>query len=237
MLLALDYDGTLAPIVADPHRAAMRLSTRTLLRQVARAYPCVVISGRARADVGRRVRGLGVIEVIGNHGIEPEHAPAPALPEVRRWIPVLEQGLGRLRGVTIEDKGLSLAVHYRRSRQKRAARARILAVAAGLGEVRLVAGKQVLDLLPPGAPDKGLALDRVRDRLGCETAVYVGDDETDEDVFALGGTGRLLGIRVGRRRGSAASFYIRTQAEIDALLRRLLALRKGPRLAPPVEPT
>jgi len=71
MVLALDFDGTLAPIVADPERAAMRLSTRRLLRQVARAYPCVVISGRARADVLRRVRGLGVLEVIGNHGSEP----------------------------------------------------------------------------------------------------------------------------------------------------------------------
>jgi trehalose 6-phosphate phosphatase len=223
MLLALDFDGTLAPIVADPARAAMRPSTRRLLGQVARAYPCVVISGRARADVLRRVRGLGVREVIGNHGIEADGAAA--LPEVRRWIPLLEQRLGRLQGVTIEDKGLSLAVHYRRSRAKRAARARILAAAAGLGDVRLVAGKQVLDVLPPGAPDKGLALERVRARLGCETAVYVGDDETDEDVFALARSRRLLGIRVGPRRGSAAAYYIRTQAEIDLLLDRLLTLR------------
>jgi len=238
MLLALDYDGTLAPIVTDPERAAMRLSTRRLLREVARAYPCVVISGRARADVARWVRGLGVIEVIGNHGIEPGHAPAPAVPEVRRWIPLLEQRLGRLQGVTIEDKGLSLAVHYRRSREKRAARARILAAAAGLGEARLVAGKQVLNVLPAGAPHKGRALEHVRARLGCETAVYVGDDETDEDVFALGRAGRLLGIRVGCGKRSAAAFYIRTQAEIDALLRHLLAFRRGPRrLAHPGEST
>ena len=228
MLLALDFDGTLAPVVADPARAAMRPSTRRLLRQVARAYPCVVISGRARADVLRRVQGLGVLEVIGNHGIEPGHAPAPALPDVQRWVPLLKLRLGRVPGVTIEDKGLSLAVHYRRSREKRAARARILAAAAGLGEVRLVGGKQVVNVLPPGA-HKGLALERVRTRLGCETAVYVGDDETDEDVFALGRPGRLLGIRVRRRGGSAAAGYIRTQAEIDALLRLLLALRQGPR--------
>jgi trehalose 6-phosphate phosphatase len=222
-LLAFDYDGTLAPIVHEPMRAWMRARTRRLLRRLTRLCPCVVISGRARADVLRRVRGLGVREVIGNHGIEADGAAA--LPEVRRWIPLLEQRLGRLQGVTIEDKGLSLAVHYRRSRAKRAARARILAAAAGLGDVRLVAGKQVLDVLPPGAPDKGLALERVRARLGCETAVYVGDDETDEDVFALARSRRLLGIRVGPRRGSAAAYYIRTQAEIDLLLDRLLTLR------------
>jgi hypothetical protein len=53
----------------------------------------------------------------------------------------------------------------------------------------------------------------------------VGDDETDEDVFALRRPGRLLGIRVRRRRGSSAAYYIRTQAEIDRLLRALLAFR------------
>jgi trehalose 6-phosphate phosphatase len=130
----------------------------------------------------------------------------------------------------IEDKGLSIAVHYRRSREKAAARARIVAVAAGLGAVRLVGGKQVLNVLPLGAPHKGLALERVMARLGLETAVYVGDDDTDEDVFALGDPGRLLTIRVRRRRDSLAACYIRTQAEIDALLRRLLAFRPAPRV-------
>jgi trehalose 6-phosphate phosphatase len=229
MLVALDFDGTLAPIVADPARAALRPSTRRLLRQVARAYPCVVISGRARADVQRRVRGLGAAEVIGNHGLEPGHAPAPVRPDVRRWAARLEQNLGRLPGVTVEDKGLSLAVHYRRAPEKRAARARILAAARALGAVRLVGGKEVVNVLPRGAPHKGQALERVQARLGCETAVYVGDDETDEDVFALGRPGRLFGIRVGRRRGSAAAGYIRTRAEIDALLRQLLAIRREPR--------
>ena len=100
----------------------------------------------------------------------------------------------------IEDKGLSLAVHYRGARRKKEARALILDAAAGLGDVRLVGGKQVLNVLPAGAPGKGQALERARARLGCDTAVYVGDDETDEDVFALDQPGRLLAIRVGRKR-------------------------------------
>jgi trehalose 6-phosphate phosphatase len=232
MLLALDFDGTLAPIVADPARAAMRPSTRRLLLHVARAYPCVVISGRARSDVRRRVAGLGVLEVIGNHGIETGAGAAPSPPEVRRWAPVLEERLGGLRGVVIEDKGLSVAVHYRRARDKAAARARILAAAAGLGEARLLWGKQVLNVLPFDAPHKGQALERIRARLGLDTAVYVGDDDTDEDVFALGRPGRLLGIRVRRRAGSAATCYIRSQSEIDRLLRQLLDLRKGRDLGP-----
>jgi trehalose 6-phosphate phosphatase len=226
-LLGFDFDGTLAPIVTDPDRAAMRPSTRRLLRQVAQAYPCVVISGRSRADVQRRVRGVKVAEVIGNHGLEPWHARARARPEVRRWIPLLKEQLDRVQGVTIEDKGLSLAVHYRRSREKKSARASILAAAARLSEVRLMGGKQVLNVLPAGAPHKGLALERARARLRCDTAIYLGDDETDEDVFALDQPGQLLTVRVGRKRSSSAAYYIRTQAEIDGLLRSLLACRPG----------
>jgi trehalose 6-phosphate phosphatase len=224
-LLAFDFDGTLAPIVADPDRAAMRTSTRRLLESVARVYPCVVISGRSREDVGRRLRGVGLAGVVGNHGLEPWHRESRAGQGSRRWIPLLQERLGAIPGIAIEDKGLSIAVHYRQCRDRKAARARVLAAAARLGPARLLGGKEVLNILPAGAPHKGLALERARARLRCEAAVYVGDDETDEDVFALGRPERLLGVRVGRKRGSAAAFYVRTQADVDRLLRRLLAFR------------
>jgi trehalose 6-phosphate phosphatase len=224
-LLAFDFDGTLAPIVRDPERAAMRPATRRLLRDAARVYPCVVLTGRSREDAARRVRGIPVAEVIGNHGMERRHAPARTLLKVRRWIPLLEGRLGRLAGVTIEDKGLSLAVHYRASRQKKRARERILEAVAHLGDVRVIGGKHVVNVLPAGAPHKGVALERARARLGCETAIYLGDDETDEDVFSLAQSGRLLAIRVGRKAGSSAPYYIRTQGGIDGVLRSLLAFR------------
>ena len=227
-LLAFDFDGTLAPIVTNPARAAMRSSTRRLLEDLARRYPCVVISGRSRADVGRRLLGVPLAGVVGNHGLEPGLATARAQRTARRWVPALEAGLDGIPGVVVEDKGLSLAVHYRGAPRKKETHARILAAAAGLGAVRLVGGKQVLNILPAGAPGKGRALERARARLGCDSAVYVGDDETDEDVFALDVPGRLLGIRVGRRRGSAAEYFIRTQREIDLLLRSFLAFRPEP---------
>ncbi len=83
----------------------------------------------------------------------------------------------------------------------------------------------MLNLLPAGAPDKGVALTRLRARERATVALYVGDDVTDEDVFRLGQPGRLLSVRVGRSRRSAASHYLRDQAEIDDLLARLVALR------------
>jgi trehalose 6-phosphate phosphatase len=134
--------------------------------------------------------------------------------------------LAGLAGVELEDKTYSLALHYRRSRRKKEAVARIAQALATLGEVRVIGGKQVVNVLPLGAPHKGVALERERDRLGCDTAFFIGDDETDEDVFALDRPGRLLTVRVGSARLSLASYCLERQAEIDALLARLIELRR-----------
>ena len=93
VLLAFDFDGTLAPIVRDPARARMRPETRRLLGAVALRYPCVVISGRARHDVLKRVGSVPVWQVSGNHGLEP-WAQNPAYPtRVQRWVRGLEERL------------------------------------------------------------------------------------------------------------------------------------------------
>jgi trehalose 6-phosphate phosphatase len=230
VLLAFDFDGTLAPIVVDPDAAQMRARTRLLVTRAATLYPTVVISGRTRADTASRLRGVPLREVIGNHGAERGPEDGQGRPGVRRWRTQLEQQLAGLPGVIIEDKGLSLAIHYRQSRQKKKARAAIQAAIAQLESrepPRLVGGKQVVNLLPEGAPHKGIALERTRARLGCDTALYVGDDETDEDVFALDQPGRLLAVRVGPRATSHAAFYLRGQREIDQLLRVLIQARAG----------
>jgi trehalose 6-phosphate phosphatase len=226
VLLAFDYDGTLAPIVADPERARMRQQTRELLAGLTKLYPVVVISGRAQLDAVERLRGVGVRQVVGNHGIEPWHAARRHMLEVRRWRPVLEACLAPLKGVTIEDKVFSVAIHYRHSREKKKVKAAILEVAAALDGVRVIGGKQAVNLLPAGAPHKGIALERERERLGCDTALYVGDDETDEDVFALDQPGRLLAVRVGAKRTSLAAYYIPNQRAIDDLLRALIEHRR-----------
>jgi trehalose 6-phosphate phosphatase len=225
VLVGLDYDGTLAPIVSRPERAVLRRETRRLLHGVARLYPVVVISGRARADVLPKLAGTGITQVVGNHGIEPRHATAGYLAQVRRWLPTLRTRLEPLQGVWVEDKVYSVAVHYRQSRHKKRVLPAILAALEKLGEVRLIGGKQVVNVLPPGAPHKGLALESTRRRLGCDTAIYVGDDETDEDVFALPQPGQLLSVRVGPKRSSEAAYYLRNQDCVDELLSELLRMR------------
>lgn len=226
VLLAFDYDGTLAPIVSNPERAVMRKKTRHLLEKLTLYYPCIVISGRAQADARQRLQGVGLCEVVGNHGLEPWSSTDRFAEEVQRWLGILEAQLRPFSGVKIENKVFSLAIHYRQSREKKQARRAILDGAASLGNVRIVGGKQVVNLLPDGAPHKGLALERERARLECDTAIYIGDDETDEDVFTLDQPG-LLTIRVGANLKSHASYFVRGQDEIDDVLRVLLDLRKN----------
>ena len=225
VLLAFDYDGTLAPLVNAPARATMRLSTRRLLRRASKLYPCVVITGRAQARCARpAARHRGVSGRRQSWGRTIARARAMRR-RVQRWLPILKARLSRRQGVIVEDKGFSVTVHYRQARQRNAARRAILTAARSLNDVRIIGGKLAVNLLVPDAPHKGLALERERAHFACDTVIYVGDDETDEDVFQLDRPGRLLSIRVGQKRTSAAPYYIRNQAEIDRLLGTLVALR------------
>jgi trehalose 6-phosphate phosphatase len=225
-LVALDFDGTLAPITTRPEDSKMRPQTSRRLARIGQRYPAVVISGRSQADVSARLGDAKLFAVSGNHGLEPGRDLGRYRRKVERWSELLRVALGGLAGVEIEDKRYSLALHYRRSREKVRARAAIENAVKTLGgDIRAIAGKLVLNVVPAGAPHKGEALRRLRADAGCDTAIYVGDDVTDEDVFALDEPGRLLGIRVGRSSRSAAAWFIRSQLEIDALLDCLLELR------------
>ncbi len=226
VLLAFDFDGTLAPIVEDRDAARVRQRTRALLERLCRLYPCAVISGRAKADVERRLSGMPLRRVIGNHGLEPGEHLGDFARTVDAVRPAIEAALAAHPGVDVEDKRFSLAIHYRRSRRKREAREAIrAAVASSPLPMRSVAGKLVVNVVPEGAAHKGDALTRLRAEEGADTALYVGDDVTDEDVFQLDQPGRLLSIRVGRSKSSAAPFFVRDQREIDPLLAKLVDLR------------
>jgi trehalose 6-phosphate phosphatase len=245
-LLVFDFDGTLAPIVAQPAAARMREATRRLLRALARRHPCAVVSGRALGDLRRRVEGVPLAGLVGNHGAEPaptrrgapamrggERAPgaaAAARRTVRRWSRDLAARLDGLPGVALEDKGLTLTVHFRLAPDPRAAARAVRASLDALDGARLVPGKFGINVFPPGAPHKGTAVLGLRRRLGLHAALYVGDDRTDEDAFAAGSARELVAVRVGRGRRSRARFYLRDQREIDALLAILLSLPAPPRV-------
>lgn len=231
-LCAFDFDGTLAPIVAHPDLVGMRQRTRVLLTRLAERYPCVIISGRARADVAARIEGVPVTRVIGNHGGETETNTGEIRDRIREWQLLLERTLGTEAGIWVENKGHSLAIHYRQYPRKLEARRRILAVTQALAGAHVIGGKKVVNLMESGSPTKGAALAAERARLQCDWVLFVGDDANDEDAFAL--DGNIVAVRVGRKESSKAGYYLRTQSELDELLEMLGDLREPPPVQPGV---
>jgi len=222
-LCAFDFDGTLAPIADHPGEANLGEATRALLRMLATAYPCVVLSGRGRADLLGKLTGVKVERAFGNHGAEGGGAKDKGRQDVQRWKAAIEEELGAVPGLWIEDKGLSLAVHYRHSPRKAETQRRILQASRSLDRTRVFGGKQVVNVVVDGSPNKGAALAAEQDRLHCTWVLYVGDDENDEDAFAL--AGNMVSVRVGRKQRSRARYYLRNQAEINKLLQVLVSLR------------
>jgi trehalose 6-phosphate phosphatase len=225
VLLAFDYDGTLAPIVPNPSVAPMRSTTRRLLTSVARRYPCVVISGRVRRDLMKRVGPIPLFHLAGNHGMEPWAEHPTYVARVQQWVRRLSDSLASHAGVTVEDKKYSVTIHYRHARHRRKALAAIKRAVGVLRGGRALGGRDAISVVPREAPTKGAALERARRLLACDTAIYVGDDETDEDAFVAAGPDRLLAIRIGGGRTSGARYRLKTQHEIDAFLEALLAFR------------
>jgi len=225
--IVLDYDGTLAPIRVERDRAAMRSRTRQLLEEVARRYPCAVLSGRGRGDLLPRLEGVPLARIVGNHGAEWDGRAAGnarLTRQVQGWRRLLGQQLRGLSGVEIEDKRLSLAIHVRRALDRRSAHAAIERLAPKLDGARLTPGKQVVNVLGIHAPDKVMAVERLLVELGCRHLIFVGDDDGDEMVFRSG-VPAVIGVRVGWSATTRATYYVPDQRRVDEFLGLLSALR------------
>jgi len=228
ILYAFDFDGTLAPVSSK--RAAVKLprSVYEWLKELAKRAPCAVISGRALEDITARMNGT-VPHLIGNHGIESALASPSTLVEAERvcraWLQDLatphNQPLKDL-GVEVEDKRYSLTVHYRGVMDPARARMSVLQHLQQLLPVpRLIIGKSTVNALPPGLGGKGAAAQNLMAHLRQTGLFYVGDDETDEDVFGLS-EGLALGVRVGQQEHSQASYYLKHQGELEEVIRFLV---------------
>jgi trehalose 6-phosphate phosphatase len=226
VLLAFDYDGVLAPLVREPSGAHMRPETRALLRRLVRLYPVAVVSGRSWKDASRFVGPLDAT-VVGNHGFElgrPVPVPAAVLRTVRGWRRRLEEALRGVDGIHFEDKRSTLAIHYGLGRSSRRAERAVYEAANQLEGTRLIPGKKVLNVLPHDFPSKGDAVRLLVARLGCDAAMVLGDDVTDEDAFAVGAP-LVFGVHVGKG-ASLAPWRLAEQADVDRLLELLIRLRQ-----------
>lgn len=192
--LMTDIDGTISRVTAPPEAATVEPAAREALRRLAAVLDAVaVVSGRAARDARTMVDVSGLI-YVGNHGLERWHdGQVTASPEatayreqVARVAAELTESLA-LPGVRVEDKWLTLSVHYREApdpeRAEDAVRAALLPLAEGEGLV-VRPGRMVFEVRPPITVNKGTAVrDLIRER-GLRSAVFVGDDVTDLDAMA-----------------------------------------------------
>jgi len=227
-LVVLDFDGTLAPIVADRDAAALPRRARAVLTRLAQLYPVAILSGRAAHDVQARLGGAPVRWVVGSHGAEwpgEEQRHRAWRDLVEGWRAALSPRLAELEGVDLEVKPLSLAVHYRRARDERAAVSRLAQLLPELPGASVVLGKKVVNLVPRGSGDKGTALRRLVELAGAERVLFVGDDVTDEAAFGAPLDVPAVMVRVGRDPSSKAGAWLRRRSDVEVLLERLCALR------------
>ncbi|GGM03390.1 trehalose 6-phosphate phosphatase [Streptomyces fumigatiscleroticus] len=200
-LIALDFDGTLAPIVPDPDQARAHPGAVPALAGLApRVAAVAVVTGRPAGVAVRHggfagVPGLEHLVVLGHYGAErwdavsgtvSAPAPHPGVAAVRAELPGFLDRIGAWQGTWIEEKGRAVAVHTRRAADPQAAfellRAPLAELAARHGLI-VEPGRMVLELRPPGM-DKGVALEEYAREIGAGSVLYAGDDLGDLPAFA-----------------------------------------------------
>lgn len=238
LLLGLDFDGTLAPIVPRPEDAALAPGLRPLLARLAARDDTRValISGRGLRDLIARVR-LDGLYYAGNHGLEIEgpsvtrvhEAAADARAALESLSRQLHAELAPIDGVIVEDKGLTLSVHYRlvdSAADAERVRQAVERHGRSTQSLRITSGKKVFEIRPDVDWDKGRALRFLRETLrasdGAAPAVFIGDDRTDEDAFRELGD-RDFAIVVGDPppQDTAARAFLGDTAAVSAFLSQL----------------
>jgi trehalose 6-phosphate phosphatase len=240
MLIALDFDGTIAPIVPHPDEAQLIPRARPVLEALSKRKDTEIalISGRSLRDLRERI-GIADVYYAGNHGLEisgpdlDDVVPAALElePRVQSIWRAVEAEVGAIDGVFIENKHLSLSIHYRQiddeAEQKRVQDGVRRVFDREPGGLRLTTGKRVLEIRPDIDWHKGKALlfilEDIQRAHGVEMMpLFVGDDKTDEDGFeAIAGRG--AGVLVGAADAvTAATSYVRNPDETVDLLERLL---------------
>lgn len=227
----LDYDGTLTPIVDDPKDALLQEKFRRLLGILASRQGCIlsIVSGR-RLDVLKKMVKLPGIYYVGNHGFEIEgpriNFVHPRARELSRELRLTSNAIStQLKGIStvLEDKGLTLSVHYRNTPPSDVNRLlrTVRSVVSERGKLKLVYDKKVVEIWPRINWDKGMAVRLIMKTLGRGLPIYIGDDRTDEDAFVRIKSG--ITILVSRRRQrSNAKYYLKNVDDVYKFLSLLL---------------
>jgi trehalose 6-phosphate phosphatase len=228
ILYAFDFDGTLAGISSDRGAVKLSGSMHEWLSKLAKRVPCAIVSGRALSDLMPRVNGA-VRYLIGNHGLESPLTPPAALSVAesvcQAWMKLVDTDFAtllKIADVEVENKRYTLTFHYRGAETPARVRKELVLLLNRLTPTpRLIFGKASVNVLPPGKDGKGPAGLAIMHHLQQTGLFFIGDDETDEDVFELS-EGLAMGVRVGRYAKSRAQYYLNDQGEIEEVIRFLV---------------
>ena len=215
ILLLSDYDGTLTPIAAQPDLAVLGQEPKNTLLSLSQRDKFIVgiISGRSLLDVSAMV-GLPDLVYAGNHGLEISgpgldfvHPEAEAFGKTQGLlVQDLQRELSSLPGVLVEDKGLTISVHYRQTPDELAGdvESRFNTTVSPYlkpGGWKATAGKKVLEARPDIPWDKGKAIAYLQDAYqSASLTFYFGDDLTDEDGFEAVQSSGGIAVFVGQAR-------------------------------------
>ncbi|KAM1014023.1 hypothetical protein ACFX13_044718 [Malus domestica] len=251
IVMFLDYDGTLSPIVEDPDSAFMSNEMRKAVRDAARYFPTAIVSGRCRDKVYSFVQ-LGELYYAGSHGMDirgpsksskykndnqavlfqPASEFVPMIDEVYK---TLLEKTRSISGSRVENNKFCLSVHFRCVDEKSwaALAEQVRLVLNEYPKLRLTQGRKVLEIRPTIKWDKGKALEFLLESLGYANSnevfpVYIGDDRTDEDAFkVLRDRGQGFGILVSKvPKETNASYTLQEPAEVKDFLRRLVKWKR-----------
>lgn len=226
--LLLDFDGTLVKLRRRPSDVRVPRQTKRLLESLAwhSSVFVAIISGRRLRDLQTMVAVPGV-HTFGLHGAERVGKKTVLSKRTRRALAIAKREarsqLGVLPGIWIEDKVLSLAVHFRGTSPAivREADAILLRILAPLRRnLSTVSGEKVWEILPREIEGKGATILEVLARRSRQTlTIYAGDDTTDESAFAA--LPNQITIQVGKRSSTRARFHLQKPSEVLRFLTKL----------------
>jgi len=232
VLVALDFDGVLAPIVARPEEARPLPASAGAVAALAGADGVTValVSGRSLADLRAVADPPPGAVLVASHGAEVDGVPTELDDAQRSLLAQVVEGLGVVvaahEGTALERKPAGAVLHTRSASPDVGAEATAAALTgpATLPGVRALRGKEVVELSVLDA-DKGSAVTALRERLGADAVLFAGDDTTDEDAFAvLRPEAGDVGVKVGEG-ATAAGHRVADPAAVSVLLAHLASLR------------
>ncbi|MED6162232.1 hypothetical protein PIB30_068455 [Stylosanthes scabra] len=217
IVLFLDYDGTLSPIVDDPDKAHITDAMRSAIREVASCFSTAIISGRQRNKGNQFVNFLPAKEYLST--IQ------------EKIIEVLRENIATIKGSTIEDNLYCISVHYRRVKSEEdvgVLKEIVETIMKAYPDFQISGGRKVMEIRPKINWDKGRALLYLLETLGFDNfndvlPIYIGDDKTDEDAFKvivhIGHGFPIIVSSVAKE--TMASFSLRDPSHVMAFLIRL----------------